>query len=88
MAFTIEPHEGRWVVLQDGMPVFSGDYGQVEDWLDKAENNASGEQQAEDPTKAVWRRSQRRRRDPRIDNYEGSREVKGLSRRTGGRPAF
>ena len=51
MAFTIEPHEGRWVVLQDGVPVFSGDYGQAEDWLDQAENSASGEQHTDEPTK-------------------------------------
>ena len=49
MAFTIEPHEGRWVVLQDGVPVFLGDYRQVEDWLDQAENSASREQQADEP---------------------------------------
>jgi len=52
MALTIEPHEGRWVVLQDGVPVFSGDYRQVEDWLDQAENSASGEQQADEPAEA------------------------------------
>ena len=52
MAFTIEPHEGRWVVLHDGVPVFSGDYGQVEDWLDQAENSASGERQADQQIKA------------------------------------
>jgi hypothetical protein len=52
MAFTIEPHEGRWLVLQDGVPVFSGDYRQVEDWLDQAENSASGEQHADKPTQA------------------------------------
>jgi hypothetical protein len=65
MAFTIEPHEGRWVVLQDGVPVFLGDYRQVEDWLDQAENSASGEQQADEPTKASGpmppRRSRRKR---------------------------
>jgi hypothetical protein len=41
MAFTIQPdHQGRWHVFRDGVLVFFGDYCQVEDWLDLAENCA------------------------------------------------
>ena len=39
MVFSIQPHEGRWRVCQDDMPIFSAGYRQVEDWLDWAENS-------------------------------------------------
>jgi hypothetical protein len=48
MGLTIEPHEGRWLVLQDGVPVFAGDYRPVEDWLDQAENSVPAAQRADE----------------------------------------
>ena len=39
MVFSIQPHQGRWLVFQDGVRVFSAGYRQVEDWLDWAENS-------------------------------------------------
>jgi hypothetical protein len=36
-----------WLVFRDGVLVFSGDYGQVEDWLDQAENSARCTHQAD-----------------------------------------
>jgi hypothetical protein len=36
-----------WLVFRDGVLVFSGDYGQVEDWLDQAENSARCTRQAD-----------------------------------------
>ena len=63
MAFTIRPDQGRWVVLHDGVPVFRGDYRQVEDWLDRAENRGAGEQQPEAPKPASPLPAVRRRSD-------------------------
>jgi hypothetical protein len=38
MSVRIEPREGLWLVSEAGVPLFAGAYGQVEDWLDLAEN--------------------------------------------------
>jgi hypothetical protein len=38
MMLNIEPHKARWLLVKDGVPVFSGSYRQVEDWLDLTEN--------------------------------------------------
>jgi len=35
----VEPNEGLWLVYEDGVQVFSGEYHQVESWLDLAENS-------------------------------------------------
>jgi hypothetical protein len=52
MVFHIQPHQGRWLVFRDGVPVFAGDYGQVEDWLDRAENCAGYPTVPETPSSA------------------------------------
>jgi hypothetical protein len=40
MEFSIQPYQDQWLVFRDGVAVFSGDYRQVEHWLDHAENSA------------------------------------------------
>jgi hypothetical protein len=38
MAINVEYRDGLWLVSEGGVPVYSGAYRQVEDWLDLAEN--------------------------------------------------
>ncbi len=38
---SVEPQEGLWVVRMGGVPIFSGGYRSVEDYLDWAENGGS-----------------------------------------------
>jgi len=43
----IQLEKGRWVVFRDGLPVFSGNFQKVEDWLDQAENHVNWAKQSE-----------------------------------------
>ena len=38
MSVSVELRDGLWLVSEGGVPVYSGTYRQVEDWLDLAEN--------------------------------------------------
>ena len=42
MLVSIKEHEGLWGVYKDGVQVFSGEYSEVENWLDLVENSSQG----------------------------------------------
>jgi hypothetical protein len=47
MLLSVEPHEGLWLLSEDGVQTVWGGYRQVENWLDLAENGARRGSQTE-----------------------------------------